>query len=60
MENSSAGCMPESSVIFPPWDKPLAGANPVGEIQVDALRFDESDSLSRYPLTSPWISVERG
>jgi hypothetical protein len=26
VENSSAGCIPESKVIFPPKDKPLAGA----------------------------------
>jgi hypothetical protein len=26
VENSSAGCIPESRVIFPPRDKPLAGA----------------------------------
>ena len=41
VENSSAGCIPESSVIFPPCEKPLAGPIFSEITKLDALRFDE-------------------
>ena len=41
VENSSAGCIPERSVIFPPCERPFAGAMLLGEAKLDALRFDE-------------------
>src|SRR5580704_3270007 len=54
------GCIPDRSVIFPPCERPFAGA-----ILSEKLSSTLSDSTnlnrrSRYPLTSPFTSVRVG
>jgi hypothetical protein len=57
VENSSAGCIPESSVLFPPCEKTLRGSNSFGKAELDALRFHE---LEQAFAVSAHIAIDFG
>ena len=60
VENSSAGCIPESRVIFPPWERPFAGAIRSEKLSSTVCASTNLNRRSRYPLTSPLTSVSVG
>src|ERR1022692_2020983 len=60
VENSSAGCIPERSVIFPPYERPFAGAILSEKLISTLCNATNLYSRSRYPLTSPFTSVRVG
>jgi len=57
VENSSAGCIPDSSLILPPYERPFAGGNSLGEAKLDALRFYE---LEKAFAVSAHVAIDFG
>ena len=51
VENSSAGCIPESSVIFPPYERPFAGAirsEKLSSTLCDSTNLNKSFAVSAH------------